>query len=101
MGKFWARWGDVVSEAGIAPNELQGRFWDKYILEKYALFVREIQKIPVAAELKLKTRQDKSFPSHNVFGCFGGKQAMIEKLIEFCESAEGLDEVLAIALPQF
>ena len=99
IGKIWARWGDAVLEAGFVPNELRGRFDDKFVLEKYALFVREIQKVPVAAELKLKTRQDKSFPSHNVFERFGGKQTLIKKLIEFCESTEGFDDVRSIALP--
>lgn len=99
-GKLWARWSDAVLEAGVTPNELQGRFDDKLVIEKYALFIREIQKVPVATELKLKSRQDKSFPSHNVFARFGGKQGLIEKLIGYCESVEGFDDVLAIALPQ-
>ncbi len=99
LGKFWARWGDAVSEAGFVPNELQGRMDDKFVIEKYALYVREIQKVPVANELKLKSKQDKSFPSHNVFSRFGSKNALIEKLIEFCESSEGFDDVRAIALP--
>ena len=99
IGKFWARWGDAVQEAGFVPNELQGRFEDSLVIEKYALFVRKLQKVPVVTELRLEARTDKSFPSHSVFERFGGKQALIEKLIEFCEAVEGFDDVRSIALP--
>jgi len=99
IGKLWARWGDAVSEAGCVPNELRGRFDDNFVLEKYALLVRELQKIPVKSELQLKSRQDKSFPSHNVFERFGGKQVLIEKLVEFSEKDEFFHDVLVIALP--
>ncbi len=99
IGKIWARWRDAVSEMGFSPNELQGCFDDNHILEKYALFVRKIQKVPVVTELRLEARLDKSFPSHTVFERFGGKQVLIEKLIEFCEAVEGFDDVRLIALP--
>lgn len=34
LGKFWARWGDALREAGFAPNQLQGAFDETLLLEK-------------------------------------------------------------------
>jgi hypothetical protein len=99
MGKLWARWGDAVKEAGFIPNTLRGRFEDDSILQKYAMLVREIKRVPVATELKLKSRQDKSFPSHNVFGRLGNKQQLLKKLAEYCKNTPGYEDVLALVLP--
>jgi hypothetical protein len=100
MGKYWARWGDAVKEAGYTPNELQGKYDDNHVLESYALLVIELGKIPVAAELRLKASQDKSFPSHNVFGRLGSKQQLINKLAMFCEKNTSFNNVLEIIKSQ-
>lgn len=92
-GIHWARWGDALREAGFSANELQVAHDEEYLLDKYVALVREVGRIPVAMELRLKRRSDPSFPSHNAFGRFGTKQQLISKLIEFCHSRGGLDDV--------
>jgi hypothetical protein len=37
MGKFWARWGDALLEAGFEPNTLQGPRGDDEVFEKLAM----------------------------------------------------------------
>jgi hypothetical protein len=97
MGKVWARWGDAVKEAGLVPNELQGKLDDNFVLGKYASLTQELKYLPVANELKLKAKQDKSFPSHNVFSRLGNKQQLVKKLVEFCEVNSNFSGVLEIA----
>jgi hypothetical protein len=100
MGKLWARWGDAVKEAGLTPNALQARFDDELIIESYIALLREIGRLPVIAELRLRASQDKTFPSHNTFGRFGNKKQLIKKLVEYCEDKQGYEDVLAIAVPR-
>ena len=99
-GIHWARWGDAVREAGFTPNELQSAHDEDHLLEKYVGLIRELGRIPVAAELKLKRRSDPSFPSHNTFGRFGTKKQRIEKAIEFCHNRGDLDDVVRICQSQ-
>jgi hypothetical protein len=78
MGKFWARWGDALVEAGFQPSTLQGPRSEDDLLESLALFARELGHFPVANEIKLKARAEPGFPWHNTFARFGGKQSLCE-----------------------
>jgi len=100
-GIHWARWGDALREAGFTANELQSAHDEDHLLERYVELVREVSRIPVAMELRLKRRSDPSFPSHNTFARFGTKQQLIAKAIEFCRSRGGLEDVERICQAQF
>lgn len=95
MGKFWARWGDALVEAGFEPNALQGPRDDEELLENLASFTREIGHFPVANEIKLKARTEPGFPWPNTFARFGGKQALVTRLRKFC-IARGDEDVAAL-----
>ena len=99
-GIHWARWGDALREAGFAANQLQSAHDKDHLLESYAALIREVGRIPVATELRLKRRSDPSFPSHNTFARFGTKQQLIAKAIEFCQSRDGLEDVEQICQAQ-
>lgn len=99
-GIHWARWGDALREAGFTANELQSAHDEDHLLEKYVALIREVSRIPVALELRLKRRSDPSFPSHNTFARFGTKQQLVAKVIEFCRSRGGLDDVEQICQSQ-
>jgi len=62
LGKFWARWGDAVREAGFEPNQLQGAYNVDILIEKLISFTRELGHFPVRDELKMKSRSEVSFP---------------------------------------
>jgi len=53
-GRFWARWGDAVLEAGFSPNEFTPRIEDSLIIEKLIDLTREFSRFPTQAEMKLK-----------------------------------------------
>ena len=99
-GIHWVRWGDALREAGFSANELQRAHDEDHLLEKYVALIREVSRIPVKMELRLKRRSDPSFPSHNTFARFGTKQQLIAKAIEFCRSRGGLDDVEQICQAQ-
>jgi hypothetical protein len=99
-GIHWARWGEAIREAGFTANEFQMAYDEDHLLEKYVTLIREGGRIPVMSELRLKRRSDPSFPSHNTFARFGTKQQLIAKIIEFCRSRGGLDDVEQICQAQ-
>jgi hypothetical protein len=99
IGKFWVNWSDAVREAGYEPNAKQQAFDENWLLEKLATLVRELGHYPVAAEIRMKAREDKEFPSHNVFSRFGRKAEIASALLTWCESNSGWDDVEAICAP--
>src|SRR6266487_670592 len=83
-GKFWARWGEAVKEAGFAPNQLQRAYDEQVLIEKFISFMREIGKFPVESEIRMKGSQDKNFPNKTTFQArFGTKRQMAQKIIEY------------------
>jgi hypothetical protein len=93
---LWLRWGDALAEAGLGANELARKTEDEVILKKYASLVRELGRVPLNAELKLKAKRDRTFPSHSVFGRFGGKAGLIAAVKQYCESQPACSDVLAL-----
>lgn len=97
VGKYWARWGDALAEAGLSPNELNTAITDDDLLESLALLVREMGRIPVASEMKLKRRADPTFPSYNTFSRFSTKSARIAALLKHA-TKRGYDDVIQICV---
>ena len=98
-GKYWARWGDAVREAGYEPNTLQEAYDESHLLEKLATYIQELGHFPVRNELKLKRRSDSAFPSWNVFPGLGSKAQIAAKVVSHCKGKEGFENAIAICLP--
>lgn len=92
-GKYWARWGDAIREAGFTPNQLQGSFDELVLFEKYIEVARELKRLPTDAELRMRTRQDKTFPNSKVFGRFGSKTEFVSRLLAHCRARSGYEDV--------
>jgi hypothetical protein len=97
-GKFWARWSDAVQEAGFAPNALNSARSDAEMLEALVPLVRELHRVPVASELKLRRRADSSFPDPKTFERFGTKSALLKRFLSFCRE-RGYDDVAQLCPP--
>jgi hypothetical protein len=93
---IWLRWGDALAEAGYAPNLLQTKATDELLIEKYIGFARQLGRFPVDGEMRRKAREDQSFPSHSVFGRFGGKDKLLEAVAAHCHKTSGFEDVLAL-----
>jgi hypothetical protein len=105
-GIHWARWSDALAEAGFPANEMQAALEDDYLLERYALLVQDMGRLPVEAELKLARRSDATFPSHNTFRRLGSRREFLLKVAEYCRARDDLNDVAslceakALTLPQ-
>jgi hypothetical protein len=94
---LWLRWGDALVAAGYHPKQLQAKTSDEVVLQKYVELIRELGHFPVAGEIRRKARTDESFPSHNVFNRFGGKQPLIDAAVVYCNSRQGFEDIVALA----
>jgi hypothetical protein len=102
MGKFWARWGDALQEAGFVPNELQAAYDRDTLIEHYIALSRSLGHLPVEAELRLAARRDPAFPSHSTFPnrLGGSKNQIVTTLLDYCSRrGDGYDDIIALCTP--
>lgn len=95
-GKFWARWNDAVSEAGLVPNQKTTAYAESLLLEKYISLMRELGRFPVVAEIRMKVRADASFPNDRTFERFGSKSEFAAKILDYCQTRSGYEDVAAL-----
>lgn len=96
-GKYWARWSDAVRDAGYSPNTLQIPYKKAELLEAYARLTRELGKLPVQGDLRLKARSDSNFPSATTFlARFGNKSGIVAEVLTYCRKHRGYSDVVEI-----
>jgi len=96
-GKYWENFGDAQEEAGFERNSKQGPFDEAWLIEKVIGLVRELQRFPAVAALRLKRRSDPTFPASETFRRFGkAKQQRVAKVHAYCDGRPGYEDVLAI-----
>lgn len=96
-GKFWPRWSDAVRDAGYTPNLPQEAYSDEFLIEKLIAFIRELGHFPLRAEQAIKSRNDVLFPSPQTLQKrFGTRPQVASRIIEYCGSRDGFDDVLAV-----
>lgn len=98
FGKYWARWGDAVREAGLTPNRLRSKLYgESQLLHMYAQLSRELGRLPAQGDLQVKRRNDSTFPSLNVFRRrWPNTSELVVKLLEYCRSEGGWDDVVRL-----
>jgi hypothetical protein len=99
IGKIWARWGDAVREAGFEPNKLTTAYNDDILIEKFIELVRELGHFPVYTEIRMKARTEVGFPAHNTFARLGSKEQFVAKILAYCKSRAGYDDVITLCPP--
>jgi Meiotically up-regulated gene 113 len=95
-GRYWSKWSDAVTEAGLEPNQKQQPYEETLLVEKLATIVTELGRFPVSAELRMKARADKSFPSHTVWAKLGPIAGLPAKLLQHCSARPDLHHLLGI-----
>jgi len=98
-GKYWARWGDALQEAGFEPNTLQTAYDRNAMIEQIALFTRELRRFPVPSELQMRSRQDGDFPGYAAIIRVGKKAEIVRLVVEFCSNRDDFNDVLEICRP--
>lgn len=93
-GVHWARWNDALAEAGLAPNEMQGKSDRNFILQKFVEAARHYGHLPTFAELRLYGRTRPAFPNDKtIHGQFGSKEALLSTLRLWVQDKPELQDV--------
>lgn len=86
-GKYWTKWNEAITEAGLQPNQfLTPAYDEEWLIEKLVSYIRELDHFPTKAELKIRNYKDRDFPSLTTFNNrLGRKSEMAQKVLIFCE----------------
>lgn len=98
-GRYWARWGDALKDAGLIANELTAALAEEDMLGQYLDFVIELGRVPTEGEIRIRARTSPEFPGHSTFNKrFGAKHQLLDRLLAFAkEEAAPQDIIDAIA----
>lgn len=96
IGKYWARWGDAVKEAGFMPNKMTAAYEESYLIEQLILLIKEIKKFPVDSEIGLKAYKTANFPANKTFKRLGTTIKRANKILDYCEGKSDLQDVAEI-----
>jgi hypothetical protein len=97
LGKYWARWGDALLEAGFAPNEKRAPLALEKIMDAYLRLVEELGRIPTEGELRLKAHKEPAFPSHSTFSKrLGPKNERLTKVIVYAQKKGASNNLLTL-----
>ncbi len=96
-GRFWARWSDALTEAGLGPNAWNQRLDTDDVLLNFVKAVRQHGKIPTEAEFELCRRTDSTLPSWNTIrGHFGNRTGLIAALAKLVAVDENYADIKAM-----
>lgn len=94
LGRYWARWGDALIEAGFEPKQFMQRIDDADLLMALIPEIRRLGRMPTSAELRLRARENvDGFPSHTVFGRLGSKAEVRHRLLAYCQGRPEYSDV--------
>lgn len=99
-GRYWARWGDALREAGFEANVLNAAIDEEVLLAKLAELTRKYGHMPAKGEIMLERRADPTVPWQSVLARRLGATAeeRAAKLVDYCRRHPGLEDVAAIAI---
>lgn len=95
-GKYWARFGDLLTEAGFSPNPLTPAYSKDFLVEKVVSVIRKIRRFPTQQEIIVERSSDPSLPSWSAFRRLGTKEQRIKKVLSYCESKVELADVVEL-----
>lgn len=95
-GKYWINWSDAIKEAGFKPNNFNKATDEEVLLNKVAIFIRELGHFPQRAELVMKRNSDASFPSEKTLRRWGIKSLFAKAVHEWCSDKHEWSDVATI-----
>ncbi len=100
LGKFWARWGDALSEAGLDSNEFTQPLNRNSVLLDIIAACRHYGKIPTQPELDLFRKNNRGLPSGKTIARhFGSRAGLLNALAQYSAGNESYADITAM-LPQ-
>lgn len=98
-GKYWARWGDALSEAGFAANLKMEKYDSASLLDAVIAFVLELGRMPTTAEIKMRRATNPDFPWHSTLSNHYPSRSLLIKALRDRAHEQKNNDVLRI-LPE-
>jgi hypothetical protein len=99
-GKYWARWGDALVEAGYQPNDWTGPIDQGLLLEKLVQVCHHYGKVPTNAEIDLYRRTHPDIPPAKAYGRhFKTKNGMLRSLSDWLNESQAGHGGFVIEVP--
>jgi AcrR family transcriptional regulator len=96
-GRYWARWGDALNDAGFQPNDWNGKLDSEEVLREIARAVRHFGRLPTKDELLLRRRTDPNIPSDQAIRRhFGRRDDIVTALIKLTAEDPGYADLAAM-----
>lgn len=96
-GKYWARWGEALIEAGFQPNLWNKKSDSEAVLVGVIKACRHYGKLPVKAEFSLLRASDQSIPLPNTIrNHFGLQSDLVAALRDFAGANAEYADVLTM-----
>jgi hypothetical protein len=95
-GGYWRSWSEFQAELGFIPNPISARIPDDVLLDRYAGLAIELNRLPGYADIRVKKKQDSSFPCYDAFNRLGLRDDFLMKLEKFCEGKAEFAAVTAL-----
>jgi hypothetical protein len=96
-GVYWSRWNDAELEAGVATNQKNEKLPVDYVMNQYASAVRKFGRIPVAAELRMFSREVENFPNETTLSRhFGNKLGLVAAFSEWVRNQPEHTDLLSV-----
>jgi hypothetical protein len=100
LGKYWSKWSDAVTEAGLKPLEKSKKIERSFIFSKLAEIVKHYKREPTRAEIEMYRQVDSSLPWYpTLLEHFGSKIEMVAALRDWAKVSDGYDDIVAM-LPE-
>ena len=99
LGKFWAKWSDAVTEAGLVPLERTKAIPKNEIFEKLIPIVEHYGREPTRSEFDLYRKTDDGLPWYStLIDTFGSKSAMFDQFRAWLASRPEFQEVALLLI---
>jgi hypothetical protein len=96
QGKLWRNWSDVVSDAGLSPNELRGPLSNEVILQNVLEIAKSIRRFPTTTDLRFELHQRGSSPNYKTVLSRWSMADLAKALAEYAQSI-GEEEIAGFA----
>ena len=93
-GGYWRSWSAFQAAAGHSANSPTEKIADETLLGRFAELALELREIPREADIRLKRQDDPAFPSMDCFRRFGGRDALLARVAEYCSGKPNFAAVL-------
>lgn len=96
-GRFWPRWGDVLSEAGFSPNQKTTSADRDAVAAAYLQWVEELGRLPTEGELRVKNHSSKDFPGRQAIrNALGLKAERVRTLLDYAMSTGAAERTISV-----